>query len=105
VIVEYRDPQAGGPVLPSISCYAQMLRPGVATDTHRHTATAIYHVVSGSGITIIDGVEYLWSPGDFFVVPPQAAHSHVNASALEPAVLFVAQDKALLDALGLYWEE
>jgi gentisate 1,2-dioxygenase len=105
VVVEYRDPKTGGTVLPSISCYAQMLRPGVATQTHRHTATAVYHVVSGSGTTIIDGVEYAWSPGDFFVIPPQAAHSHVNASSSEPAVLFSAQDKALLDALGLYREE
>lgn len=105
VIVEYRDPKTGSTVLPSISCYAQLLRPGVATQTHRHTATAIYHVVSGSGTTIIDGVGYAWSPGDFFVIPPQAAHSHVNASSSEPAVLFSAQDKALLDALGLYWEE
>jgi gentisate 1,2-dioxygenase len=61
-------------------------------------------VVSGSGTTIVDGVEYAWSPGDFFVIPPPAAHSHVNASSSEPAVLFSAQDKALLDALGLYWE-
>jgi gentisate 1,2-dioxygenase len=61
-------------------------------------------VVSGSGTTIVDGVEYAWSPGDFFVISPQAAHSHVNASSSEPAVLFSAQDKALLDALGLYWE-
>ena len=105
VIVEYRDPDTDRSVLPSISCYAQMLRPGVATKTHRHTSTAIYHVVSGRGTTIIDGVEFAWSPGDFFVVPPQAAHSHVNASSSEPAVLFSAQDKALLDALGLYWEE
>jgi gentisate 1,2-dioxygenase len=53
---------------------------------------------------MVDGVEYAWSPGDFFVIPPPAAHSHVNASSSEPAVLFSAQDKALLDALGLYWE-
>jgi gentisate 1,2-dioxygenase len=52
---------------------------------------------------MVDGVEYAWSPGDFFVIPPPAAHSHVNASSSEPAVLFSAQDKAL-DALGLYWE-
>jgi gentisate 1,2-dioxygenase len=104
VIVEYRDPDTGRSVLPSISCYAQMLRPGVTTKSHKHTATAVYHVVSGSGSTVIDDVTYEWSPGDFFLVPPLAAHHHLNASASEPAVLFSAQDKALLTALGLYWE-
>ena len=62
-------------------------------------------MVSGNGTTTIDDVTYSWAPGDFFVVPPLAAHGHVNASASEPAVLFTAQDKPLLTALGLYWEE
>jgi gentisate 1,2-dioxygenase len=105
VIVEYRDPVTDSTVLPSISCYAQMLRPGVATETHRHSATAVYHVVSGAGSTVIDGATYVWSTGDFFVIPPLAAHSHLNASDTEPVVLFSAQDSALLKALGLYWEE
>ena len=105
LIVEYRNPKTGGSVLPSISCYAQMLRPGVTTSAHRQTSTAIYHVVSGTGSTTIEDVTYDWSPGDFFVVPPLASHSHANASSAESAVLFSAQDKALLLALGLYHEE
>jgi gentisate 1,2-dioxygenase len=105
VIVEYRHPDTHASLLPSISCYAQMLRPEITTGAHSHTSTAIYHVVSGTGTTVIDDVPYHWSPGDFFVVPPLARHSHANASASEPAVLFSAQDKALLVALGLYHED
>jgi gentisate 1,2-dioxygenase len=105
LIVEYRDPKTDASVLPSISCYAQVLRPAVTTETHRQTSTAIYHVVSGTGSTVIDEVTYDWSPGDVFVVPPLASHAHANSSSSEPAVLFSAQDKALLSALGLYREE
>lgn len=104
VLLEYRDPATGKTVLPTVSCYLQMLRPGITTQPHRQTSTAVYQVVSGSGSTTIDGTVYDWRQGDFFVLPPSAEHSHANASADEPAVLFSAQDTALQQALGLYHE-
>jgi gentisate 1,2-dioxygenase len=103
VIVEYRDPVSGRSVLPTIGCYLQMLRPGAVTETHRHTSSSVHHVVSGSGSTTIDGDRYDWNEGDFFVVPPMAAHSFRHRGA-EPAILFSMQDVPLLKALGLYYE-
>ena len=38
VIMEYTNPNTGGPVMPTIACHIQMLRPGEATKAHRHTA-------------------------------------------------------------------
>jgi gentisate 1,2-dioxygenase len=54
VIFEYTNPLTGGPVLPTMSCYVQ-LKPGVHTAAHRHTSSAIYHVVRGGGYSVIGG--------------------------------------------------
>jgi gentisate 1,2-dioxygenase len=100
VIMEYVD-AAGRSVVPALSCFLQMLRPGVTTRAHRETSSAVYHVVSGSGSTEIDGVRHEWTEGDFLAIPPRAAHAHGNAGGA-PAILFSFQDVALLKALGLY---
>ena len=101
VLVEYRDPASGRPVVPALGCYLQMLRPGVRTRAHRQTSSSVYHVMSGRGRTIIDGVAFDWGEGDFFAVPPRAVHEHANAGA-EPSILFSFQDVPLLQALGFY---
>jgi gentisate 1,2-dioxygenase len=103
VMIEYSDPVTGGPVLPTIGCYLQLLQPGVRTRAHRQTSSAVYHVVRGSGATTIDGVRYEWQQGDFLAIPPVAAHAHANEGS-EPAVLFSVQDVPLLKALGHYHE-
>ena len=84
--------------------YIQMLRPGIRTRSHRETSSAVYHVLAGAGHSLIDGVRFDWTPGDFFVVPPRAGHEHANAGA-DPAILFSFQDVPLLTALGLYHVE
>lgn len=101
VIVEYRHPETGRSVYPTISCYLQLLRPGVATRAHTETSTASYHVVRGSGTTRIGDESYEWEAGDVFVIPSNTPHSHENPGA-EPAVLFSAQDRTLVEALGPY---
>ncbi len=104
VIMEYLDPATGRSVVPALSCHLQMLRPGVRTRAHRQTSSAVYHVVSGSGFTEIDGVRYDWGEGDFFAIPARAAHAHGNLGP-EPAVLYSLQDVPMLRALGFYRAE
>jgi gentisate 1,2-dioxygenase len=103
--LEYRHPQTGGPVMPTMGCWAQLLRPGEHTKAHRHTGSAVYHIVKGEGFTIIDGKRFSWSKGDIIALPPWALHEHANTSATEDAVLFSIQDMPVLQALGLYYEE
>jgi gentisate 1,2-dioxygenase len=105
IALEYRHPQTGGPVMPTMACYAQLLRPGEHTKAHRHTGSAVYHVVRGEGMTIIDGQRFSWSKGDIIALPPWALHEHANSSTNEDAVLFSIQDVPVLQALGLYYEE
>ena len=105
IALEYRHPQTGGSILPTMACWAQLLRPGEATKTHRHTGSAVYHVVQGEGTTVINGQRFTWSQGDIFALPPWAHHEHANNSKSDDAVLFSIQDTPVLQTLGLYYEE
>jgi gentisate 1,2-dioxygenase len=104
IIMEYVDAATGGSVVPAISCYLQMLRPGVRTRAHKQTSSAVYHVVAGTGSTEIEGVRHEWGEGDFFAVPPRSVHAHANPGAA-PAILFSFQDVPLMRALGFYRAE
>lgn len=105
IALEYRHPQTGGPVLPTMACWVQLLRPGERTRAHRHTGSAVYYVVQGEGMTVIDGQRFDWRAKDIFTLPPWALHEHANVSAKADAVLFSIQDTPVLQALGLYHEE
>ena len=105
VALEYTHPQTGGCLLPTMACWIQMLRPGERLKAHRHTGSAVYYVVQGTGETIIDGRRFVWGKGDILALPPWALHEHANRSATDPAILFSIQDRPVLEALGLYREE
>lgn len=105
VILEYMDPASGGPVMPTIACHIQLLKPGQRTQAHRHTASAIYHVVEGEGYSIVDGQRLNWERKDVFCIPGWTFHEHGNASATEPAILFSYTEAPVLRALQLYREE
>jgi gentisate 1,2-dioxygenase len=102
ISVEYTNPLTGGPALPTIACFAQLLLPGQTTKAHRHTGVTIYHVIKGKGHTVINGTRFDWEEKDTFVVPSWAWHEHVGE--LE-SVVFSYSDSAVLQAVGLYREE
>ena len=103
--LEYFNPHTGGPVMPTIGCYAQKLRPGAHTRSHRHSSAAIYHVFRGAGYSMIEGRRFDWSERDIFVVPGWHRHEHVNPSARENAILISYTDEPLLKGLGIHREE
>ena len=102
VSVEYTNPLTGGPSLPTIACFASLLRPGQHTKAHRHTGGTIYHVIQGSGESIIAGKRYRWEEKDTFVIPSWTWHEH-RADA--ESVLFSFSDCAVLQPVALYREE
>ena len=104
IVLRYINPVTGGSTLPTLSCEIHMLRPGEATQPHRHTSSMIYHAFRGSGVTTIGDKTFEWSEGDSFTIPQWQAHNHANRSK-QPAILFVMSDKPVLDALGFYREE
>jgi gentisate 1,2-dioxygenase len=105
VILEYTNPVNGGPVMPTIACFAQRLAPGQRTRAHRHTASVIYHVVGGRGCSIVGGQNLEWQAKDTFCVPNWTSHQHANLSESEPAYLFSFTDIPVLRSLDLLREE
>ena len=104
VAMEFSDPATGGPVLRTMACWIQLIRPGVRTCAHRHTSSAVFHVFQGEGYTVIDGQKFEWREGDFFVVPPWAWHEFANQGS-EEAILFSIQDIPVMKSLSLYRDE
>jgi gentisate 1,2-dioxygenase len=104
VAMEYINPHTGGPIMPTLGCRIQLLRPGIRTRAHRHTGSVVYLVFQGRGSSVIDGRRFDWSKGDLFVVPTWAWHEHASAPG-EAAVLFAVEDRPAMEALGLYREQ
>jgi gentisate 1,2-dioxygenase len=104
VVLEYRNPLDGGPAMTTMGMRLQRLRAGVHTRARRHTGSKLYHVVRGSGSTIVDGQRHDWNAGDFLAVRPWAWHEHVNEGR-DDAMLFQVNDFPAMAALGYYFEE
>lgn len=102
--VDYINPLTGGSADPRIGTTMQKLPPGMHTQAHRHVHTAVYHVLEGTGYTVINGQKFEWSKGDFFVLPPWSWHEHVNAGSRD-AYLFSINDRPVLEMLDLEKEQ
>jgi gentisate 1,2-dioxygenase len=105
LLLDYINPYTGGPVLPTLGCTAQLLRPGIHTQAHRHASSSVYLVMQGQGWSVIEGTRYMWEQGDVLAIPSWACHEHANASDTEAAILFAFTDAPVIKALGLYREE
>ncbi|KAJ4253437.1 hypothetical protein NW762_010595 [Fusarium torreyae] len=65
------------------------------------TASCVYHVIQGSGCTVIEGKEFTWRTGDTFCIP--SWHRHQSFADDQGTVyLYRFDDKPMLKALGLY---
>lgn len=102
--VEYINPSNAMTAHPNVGAWMQLLPKGFHSKAHRHTSSSIYHVFKGSGYTVINGVRFNWSKGDFFVVPNWAWHEHVNTGN-EEAYLFCCNDLPIMEKLNLQKEQ
>jgi gentisate 1,2-dioxygenase len=100
--VEYINPSTGKTANPNIAAWMQKLPKGFHTKAHRHTHSTIYHVFKGSGYSIINGVRFDWSKGDYFVVPNWAWHEHV---AEEETYFFSVNDLPIMEKFDLEKEQ
>ena len=104
VIMEYVNPVTGGSVMPTMGAHMQMLQPGQATQSHRHTGSVVYHVAEGRGHSIIGGQRFDWQEHDIFCVPSWAWHEHANDDQNNPAFLFSFNDFPMINSLALWAE-
>ncbi|OCT54121.1 hypothetical protein CLCR_00185 [Cladophialophora carrionii] len=82
---------------------AERLNPGATSPAVRETASSVYHVVSGSGHSVINGQRIPWKQGDTFCIPAWNEYQHTAADGLsEPVYLYRFHDKPMLKALGFY---
>ncbi len=101
VKMEYINPASGGPAMPTIASYMQLLPGGLKTETYQSTAAWVYSPAEGKGRTIIGDTTIEWGPRDVFVVPAWMPHHH---EASGDAYLFSFSDRRLQEQLGLYRE-
>ena len=100
IIVEYIDPTTGRPPYPTMTFFGQLLRPGETTLPQKTNASLVCIPFHGTGHSVVDGVRLDWEPYDAFAVPGGSWFEHVNGSANEDAILFIASDEPTLAKLG-----
>jgi gentisate 1,2-dioxygenase len=104
IVLEYTNRVTGGPVMPTIACYMQLLRPGEKTQALRRVCCTNYHVVEGAGYSMVGGERLDWEDKDVFTVPTWTFCEHVNTGD-RPAFLFSFSDAPVMKALSLYRDE
>jgi len=102
--IDYVNPATGGSADARIGTTMQKLTVGMSTRAHRHVHSAAYHVLEGTGFTVINGQKFSWERGDFFVVPSWMWHEHHNTGNTD-AHLFSITDRPVMETLGLEREE
>lgn len=101
--IRYINPRDGGPVMPTIDCYALQLAAGRTTSAQRSTATAIVAVLDGEGVSQVGDARFDWKANDVFTLPRWQWVEHTAATA--DARLFLMTDRALIDRIGHLREE
>lgn len=95
--VRYTHGADGGPVMPTLDCYALRPPSQVATRAYRSTSSAIAVVAQGSGTSWVGDKTIAWKKNDIFTIP----HWHwvAHRAETDDAQLFLMTDRGLLDAM------
>lgn len=80
---------------------AERLEPGNSSPVFQEVSSAIYHVISGEGHSVIDGTKLDWSEGDTFCVPTWMEYKHVNTGK-ESTYLYRCDDLPMMTGLGFF---
>ena len=75
--------------------------PGGQSGLHKHTFEAAAYVLEGDGYELIGDERIDWETGDFFYMPPNVNHRHVNKSQDKPAKLLQVEAWPLMIYLGI----
>ncbi len=106
VKLRYLNPLTGGSPMPTMATFMQRLPSGFVGRPWRQTDGAVYSVVEGTGVAVVERGEESWrfafGPRDHFVVP--SWHS-LRLESQEGCVLFSFSDRPVHQALGVHREE
>tara|TARA_B100000929_G_C15268870_1_gene339413 strand:- start:127 stop:582 length:456 start_codon:yes stop_codon:yes gene_type:complete len=96
------NPQTGGPVMPTIAAFVQLLPKAFNTVPYRSTDGAVYTVVDGTGRAYVGDEEFQLTPNSIFVVPSWCS---LRIEAVEDLVLFSFSDRSAQEKLCLWREQ
>lgn len=99
--MQYVNPLSGGPAMPTIGAFIQLLPASFRSDAYRSTDATVYSVAEGAGSVTIGTETHDFEPRDTFVVP---SWQPVRLAAREECVLFSYSDRSAQLALGI-WRE
>jgi gentisate 1,2-dioxygenase len=100
--MQFVNPQSGGPAMPTIGAFIQLLPKGFRSAAHRATDSTVYSVAEGTGKVTIGNETYAFEPRDTFVAP---SWQPVTFEAKDECVLFSYSDRSAQQALGLWREQ
>ena len=90
--------EAGPATSPALLASFVRIAPGEELTTAPVATSELYHVISGSGTSLVDGHELTWTAGDFFVLPAGCRTLH---RATTDTTLYWVTDEPLLRYLGV----
>ncbi len=100
--MQFINPLTGGPAMPTIGTFIQLLPKGFRSSPYRSTDGTVVSVVEGRGKALIGGEAFEFEPRDTFVVP---SWSECRFEAADECVLFSFSDRPAQQALGLWREK
>jgi gentisate 1,2-dioxygenase len=100
--MQFINPLSGGPAMPTIGAFIQLLPKAFRSKTYRSTDATVYSVAEGRGWAHIGSETFAFGPRDSFVAP---SWQPVRFEAGEECVLFSYSDRSAQQALGLWREQ
>ncbi|MSQ55643.1 MAG: gentisate 1,2-dioxygenase [Betaproteobacteria bacterium] len=100
--MQFINPLTGGPAMPTIGAFIQLLPEGFRSAPHRSTDGTIYSVVEGEGKAWIGEQAFEFEPRDTFVVP---SWMPCRFETRGECVMFSFSDRPAQLALGLWREQ
>ncbi|KAL5351080.1 hypothetical protein ACLOAV_002931 [Pseudogymnoascus australis] len=91
----------GSEVSKSLGGCAERLNAGNSSPAVQETASSVYHIIEGSGYSLINGEKIIWKKSDTFCIPAWYTYEHF-ADEMETVYLYRFDDKPMLNALGFY---
>ncbi|KXJ90068.1 putative gentisate 1,2-dioxygenase [Microdochium bolleyi] len=84
----------------TIGALAERLDANTSSPSIRETASSVYHIIEGTGHSVVGEQTIHWKKGDTFSVP--AWHRYQHFADSEQVYLYRFHDKPMLQALGFY---
>jgi len=91
----------GSDVSKTLGGSAERLDAGTSSLAIRETASSVYHVIEGSGYTLINNLKLEWKKNDTLCIPAWYKYQHFAGSG-ETVYLYRFDDKPMLRSLGFY---